>query len=398
MDKKNKIFVIFLGTLLVFLLCFIIYFMFRIKKTDAIVFVDDLTCNYLEEVYADRFIKQIDGTLLEKYLVDTSIVGKRKVEIQYKNRYGFVEQKNFVIEVKDVTPPLIIVNNPYKVFVGEVQNLLDDIFCADDYDDGIRCVISGEYDLNTVGNYHLNISAKDKSGNKSQKDFVLEVVKKSEKNNSSPVERTNFRQIYHKYKSDFTEVGLDISKWQGKVDYAKIKNEGVSFVMLKIGGQRKINGEIIIDPNFYENINKAMEQNLKVGVYFYSYAKNVSEAEKQAIWVVQKIKDYNLSLPIAFDWENWEHYSTFGIGFRTLNKVATSFIQKINHYGYDGMLYSSKYYLENIWYQDYYTKWIAYYSEYNDYKGDYMMWQICNNGKIDGIDGPVDIDILTIPS
>ena len=377
---------------MMFLFVCVILFMIRVKKTDAIVFVDDLTCNYREKVYADRFIKELDGTLLDKYLIDTSVVGKRSIEIQYKNRYGFVEQKRFEIEVKDVTAPTIIVSNPYTVEVGEINRLADYIFCADDYDDGIQCTISGTYDLTKVGKYNLSIQAIDKSGNQATESFTLNVVDKKDVPNKTDV--TLFRQVYQKYKSDNTEIGLDISKWQGNVDFEKISNQGVTFVMLKLGGQSEIGGDIILDPNFVQNIESAVQHNLKVGVYFYSQARNVNEAKRQARWVIQEVSKYHISLPIAFDWENWDNYSAFKIGFRTLNHVASSFIDEINHYNYEGVLYSSKFYLENVWYEENYKKWLAYYTKQNDYNGDYFMWQVCNNGRIEGINGDVDIDIL----
>ena len=189
-------------------------------------------------------------------------------------------------------------------------------------------------------------------------------------------------------------LGLDISKWQGDVDYAKIKKEGVEFVMLKIGGQTKINGEFSIDPKFYDNIEGALANDIKVGVYFYSYATNVEEAKKQADFIMQKLDNYDIDMPIAFDWENWSKYTRFHISFHTLNKVASAFIDRVEEFGYDGVLYSSKYYLENIWYQEDYTNWLAYYNDEFDKYQDYYMWQMCNNGKINGINGYVDIDIM----
>lgn len=395
MNKRKKILMIIVGVLAVFLFVFVIILMIHVKNTNAIVLSDNLSCLYREEVYVSHFIKDVDGTLIDDYLVDTSVIGSKRIDVQYKNRYGFVEQKRFQIEVKDESAPMIVVKNPYIVFLGEVTNLLDDIFCADDYDDGISCVISGEYDLNVVGEYPLSISAQDKSGNETKKEFILNVINKEDDSKSSEdVTYTDFKDVYDRYKDEGTEIGVDISKWQGDVDFEKLALAGVSFVMLKIGGQVEIGGDFILDPKFISNIEKATSQGIKVGVYFYSYAKSEDEARKQARWIVKKLGKYHLSLPIAFDWENWHHYSTFGIGFRTLNHVAGAFISEVQRFGYEGILYSSKYYLENVWYQEDYTKWLAYYTQHNDYDKGFLMWQLCNDGKIDGIDGMVDIDIL----
>ena len=143
-----------------------------------------------------------------------------------------------------------------------------------------------------------------------------------------------------------------------------------------------------------EGIKKALDNGILVGVYFYSYAKTEKEARNQARWIVKKLQNYDVTLPIAFDWENWSSYNSFNISFHSLNKVAKAFVSEVEKYNYDGILYSSKFYLENIWYQEEYTKWLAYYTSNNDYKEKYLLWQLCDDGKIDGIDGYVDIDVM----
>ena len=395
MFKPIKFLIAVFGFLFAILFIFIVLLMIYVKKTDAIVLNEDLTCQYREVVYADQFIKEVDGTLLDRYLIDTSVIGKRRVEMQFKNRYGSVEHKKFYVTVQDVVAPTIVVSNPYEVVVGEVSNLLDHIFCADDYDDGISCVIDGIYNLNQEGRYPLSIYARDKSGNENKRDFILDVVSKasdSKKNSNADI---NFRDVYQKYYKDGYDVGVDLSKWQGAVDFNRIFSSGVSFVMLKVGEQSDIGGRYSIDPNFEEYAKKANELGLKIGVYFKSKARNESEAKRQAKWVIQTIKKYDISLPVAFDWENWDQYSMFKIGFRTLNSVSKSYISEINRYGYVGMLYSSKYYFNNIWYRDEYSsKWIADYAYQGSYPNEYMMWQVSNQGRIDGIDGYVDIDVL----
>lgn len=369
----------------------------RLTTTEGIIFNDNLKVEFMRDVYVSNFIENIDGKLISDYKVDTNEVGKKDIVITFKNMYGFIVSKNLTIEVIDVTSPTVIVSSPYQVVRGSNIKLEEEIFCADDYDDYIDCNINGEYDLNTLGKYNLEIVATDKSGNITNKKFILDVIEKSiNSNNNSSIRYTDFNSIYNKYKSDKTRIGLDISKWQGEVDYAKLKNQGVEFVMLKLGGQIEIGGEFIVDPKFYDNIEGAISNDIDVGVYFYSYAKSSEEAIKQADFIDSKLDKYNINMPIVFDWENWNDYTKFHISFNTLNNVASSFINRVEELGYKGVLYSSKYYLENIWYSNNYTNWLAYYnSEFNDYK-DYYMWQMCSNGKIDGINGYVDIDIMYV--
>ena len=363
------------------------------KKKD-ISLVKDLSCEFREEVYIMDFVAKINGTVIDNPKVDTTHVGIQTVSLTYKTTYGLHLTKQFEIEVKDVISPTVVVSNPYTIEVGSITNLMDTIFCADDYDDNIECNIIGDYDLDKVGKYDLEIVATDHSNNITTKEFTLNVIEKTNKKTTPSKEYTSFDKIYQKYKNEDTLIGLDLSKWQGDVDFSKLKEQGVAFVMLKVGGQTKIGGKFNIDPKFYDNIKKANEYGIKVGLYFYSYAKTEAEAREQAKWVVSKVNDYDIELPIVFDWENWNKYTTFHISFNTLNKVAKAFMEEVEKNGYEAMLYSSKYYLETIWYQEDYKIWLAYYTNNNDYIGDYVMWQLCNNGKIDGIDGYVDIDVM----
>ena len=383
-------------SVIVFLITTLFSFYFFIKYMDNndILLKDDLTCNFRERIHVSDFILNMEGKILNNYYIDTSDVGMKTVSISYRNKYGFKVRKKFKVEVLDVTNPIIYVPNPLIIDSDNNIDIWDKIFCADDYDDNVECNIIGSYDLNKIGNYNLKITANDFSGNKVEKDFVLKVVEKDNNITKKNDVFTSFNAVYNKFKSSNTMIGLDISKWQEEIDFKKLKSSGVEFIMIKIGGQNKIKGNFIEDPKFEDNIKGALANNIRVGVYFYSYATSVIEARKQARWVIKKVKDYDLSLPIAFDWENWTNYKKFHLSFNSLNKIAKSFINEVKSNDYDAILYSSKYYLENIWYEDDYDKWLAYYTENNDYKKDYLLWQMCNNGKINGIKGYVDIDIM----
>lgn len=391
--KKRKKMILFIGFFFLGILSF--SFLFYFMNTEDILLKKDLSCEFREKVYIEDFIEQVNGEVITNTLIDTNFVGKKKLKVQYRNHYGFFKIKEMEIEVLDVTQPTIVVSDPYIVEKGSISNLLDTIFCADDYDDDVRCKIEGSYDLEQIGSYPLTLTAVDHSGNQTSKDFTLKVVSKEKSNSSSNQNRkkTDFKVVYQKYKNANTMIGLDLSKWQQDVDFAKLKDQGVEFVMLKIGGQTKKQGEIQMDPKFLENIQNALFNDLKVGVYFYSYATSVEEARIQAKWVLKELKDYDITLPIAFDWENWSSYTSFHLSFHTLNQIAHAFIDEIEKANYEGMLYSSKYYLETIWYHEEYSIWLAYYTDHNDYLNNYLMWQVCNNGKIEGIDGFVDIDV-----
>lgn len=386
---------VFLSISLFFLCSLIVYLYFT--NTEDLILKKNITYNFRDTIHTKDLIENLNGKLVTNSLIDTNTVGKRKVQISYYNHYGFIENKYALVEIKDVTPPTVVVNNTYFIEKGNKYNLLDKIFCADDYDDDVTCQIIGDYNFNKVGKYSLKIVATDKSNNVTSKSFSLIVSEKKgtpKKENSEPTTITNFKDIYKKYKNEKTLIGLDLSKWQEEIDFDKIKSEGVEFVMIKIGGQSKKSGKIEIDPNFINNIEEALKRNMKVGVYFYSHATSTNEAKKQAEWVAKNLKDYNLSLPIAFDWENWNQYTSYHLSFHTLNQIANAFFNPLETKGYQTLLYSSKYYLDTVWYKEEYNTWLAHYTSDSKDKEEYNMWQICNDGKINGINTLVDIDIM----
>ena len=164
--------------------------------------------------------------------------------------------------------------------------------------------------------------------------------------------------------------------------------------MIRVGYTNGIDGEYILDTKFIQNIEAANKYDIDAGVYFYSYANSIESAKKDAKWVLKQIKDYNIKLPIAFDWEEWNNFNDYNLSFFGLTNMAEVFLDTIEKSGYNGMLYSSKSYLENIWLPTDHDIWLAHYTDNTDYNGEYKMWQLCNNGKIDGINGDVDIDIM----
>ena len=117
-------------------------------------------------------------------------------------------------------------------------------------------------------------------------------------------------------------------------------------------------------------------------------------AKEDAKWVLSQIKDYKIELPIVFDWEEWGHFNEFNLSFYGLTNMADSFIKTVEEKGYKGMIYSSKKYLEYIWFPTKYDVWLAQYNDNVTYDGKYKMWQITDKGKVNGINTLVDIDIM----
>ena len=133
---------------------------------------------------------------------------------------------------------------------------------------------------------------------------------------------------------------------------------------------------------------------IPVGIYFYSHANSRKDAINEAKWIMNKIRNYNVSLEIVFDWENWDSFQEYNLSFYKLTDAANAFVKKVEKNGYKGMVYSSKNYLENIWLKLDSRIWLAHYTNETNYQGKYRVWQICNDGIVDGIsDNQVDINI-----
>ncbi|MEE3342609.1 MAG: GH25 family lysozyme [Bacilli bacterium] len=397
MEHKLDLKVIFV-LIFSFVMLMISLSLYLFMNANDILIKPNPSCNFRDKVYVEDFIYKLDGTLKNNYEIDTRTVGKQEVKAIYQDKHGFYKAKRFMLTVKDKKAPTILVTDEYTINKGFNGRLEDRILCADDYDDNTKCVINGSYNLNEVGVYPLSIMAIDKSGNRADKRFNLRVVEdkktKDKGENNEVVGTIYYKDVYNKYKNNNTMVGIDISKWQGDIDFDKLKKNNVEFIFIKMAGQKKMNDKINIDPKFEYNIRKALDYNFKVGLYFYSCAKSPLEAKKQARYVIKNIKDYNIELPIVFDWEDWENYNGYNMGLNKLNIIAKTFIDELERNEYVGMLYSSKYYLDNIWFlEDYKKIWVANYGELEN-KKKYNYWQLCSDGMIDGINTLVDIDVM----
>ena len=330
--------------------------------------------------------------------IDTNKLGERTVKIKYT--YGNKKYKAKVkVNVVDTTAPTIFSKSTYKVYKGSNTNFVNYILCGDNYDDTPTRKIIGNYDLNKVGTYRVSYYAVDSSGNEASKNFVIKVVEKPKStgaggSSSSTQKLTSFKSVYDEYKKDNNHIGIDVSKYQGEIDFDKVKNSDCEFVIIRLGYQKGINGELVLDPYFKTNIENATKAGLKIGVYIYTYAKSKDDALKQAKWIVDNVGGYKRDLGVSYDWESWTYFNVLNLSYHSFSEVADTFLKEVEKAGYDGVLYSSKYYLENIWNVTTHKVWLAHYTKATNYRGKYNIWQMMSTGSIDGIKGAVDIDIL----
>ena len=373
----------------------------RIKNATVIVELkDDLNLSFYSETKLSDLIVNINGKLNKDITINTKEIGTKKVTFKYVNDENIEIPYTFEYSVVDTTPPIVWLGSSYTVYVGADKDFYKDIMCGDDLDNNPVCKIEGYYDTGTAGSYDLNFVAYDYSGNQTTKPFTLHVKEPattSSKPSTTPqvVNRTYLTDVIANHKTDKTKIGIDVSRYQGDIDFDAVKAAGVEFAIIRVGGTIGIDGEYFVDAKFKQNIEGFNRVGIPVGIYFFSYAPSKASAIKDAEWVYKQIKDYKVELPVVYDWENWSFYNEFNLSFYNLTANAEAFLDTLNKKGYEGMLYGSKNYIEQIWLKTDYPIWIAHYTnDPNITYEQYAFWQICDNGQVDGIYGNVDIDIM----
>ena len=226
--QKRKIVKISLIYIALCIFLFGIYKLFmyiRVKTAKVeIVLQDDLTTPFLSEKKISDFIIHMNGNIVHDQKINTTKIGEKNINFEFINEDGIKVPYRFKIEVKDVTKPVIWLNNSYTIYKGNDVDIASTILCGDDEDKNPNCFLEGEYDFNTVGEYPLTFKAIDRSGNETLQDFILHVVepKKNTSNSTQEKKATLFSDVYASYKNEKTKIGIDVSGWQGDIDFEKI--------------------------------------------------------------------------------------------------------------------------------------------------------------------------------
>ena len=183
-------------------------------------------------------------------------------------------------------------------------------------------------------------------------------------------------------------VGVDVSKYQGAINWQQVRNQGIRFAMIRVGTTNKG-----LDEQFVNNINGANAAGIRTGIYIYSYATNPEQAAAEANLVLSWIAPYTVSFPIAIDIED---SCQKGLNAAQLQAIADTFCGIINAAGYEPMVYSSRNWFLGRMPSVASAKWVAQYNTFCDYPGDYAMWQSSSHGSYAGIPGRVDVDHLYV--
>lgn len=194
-----------------------------------------------------------------------------------------------------------------------------------------------------------------------------------------------------------TKLGIDVSKWNGDIDWYRVKDSGVEFAIIRAGYRGSVTGSIVVDPYFEYNMHAAQAAGVSAGIYFFTQAVNEVEAVEEASAVIELIKEYEIDYPVYIDTEGaGGNGRADGIDSETRTSVCEAFCRTIQNAGYRAGVYASRnWYNHNLDMErlDRYQIWLAEYRSVPLYEGYYNMWQYTSKGKIDGISGNVDLNI-----
>ena len=187
-------------------------------------------------------------------------------------------------------------------------------------------------------------------------------------------------------------AGIDVSKWNGNIDWGKVKSSGITFAIVRCGGRYRNDRTLYKDPNYAANMKGATSAGIKTGVYFYSTALSVGEAVEEASLAVSMARGYKVSLPIFIDMEDSVQA---GLSTEQRTAIAQAFCETVRSAGYTPGVYANYTWWTtklNAGALSRYRVWIARYNTTLGYSGKYDIWQYSSKGKINGINGNVDVN------
>ena len=194
-----------------------------------------------------------------------------------------------------------------------------------------------------------------------------------------------------------SRVGIDVSKWNGDIDWDRVKNAGVEFAIIRAGYRGSTTGGLVEDSCFAANMRGAAASGMPVGVYFFTQAVNEVEAVEEASAVLELIREYELEYPVFIDTEGaGGNGRADNLDPETRTLVCEAFCRTIANAGYTAGVYASRnWYNNNLHTQklENYCIWLAEYRSAPLYQGYYHMWQYTSKGAVDGIAGNVDMNI-----
>ncbi len=200
-----------------------------------------------------------------------------------------------------------------------------------------------------------------------------------------------------------TSVGVDVSTYQGTVDWAAVKDSGVDYVIVRAAYRGYETGKIVPDDLYEQNIRGAADAGLHVGVYLYSQALSEDEAREEADYLLGLIEGLPVDYPVVYDQEEYtaDQARTDGLTGEQATLNALAFCERVYDAGYLPMIYTNNDWAQNMYDMerlDHYPIWYADYTAAPSLTGGFAMWQYTDSGQVPGVTGPVDLNLLFLPA
>lgn len=192
--------------------------------------------------------------------------------------------------------------------------------------------------------------------------------------------------------------GIDVSKYQGEIDWEKVAADGVKYAFIRLGYRGYSTGKMVMDESFEYNVTEALKNGVAVGVYFVTQAVSAEEGAEEAAFVLDAIAPYNITWPIVLDMEEaaGSNARTLGLSAEERTDATVAFCEAIKKAGHTPMLYSHiRWFIEELELERLtdYDKWFAQYFNRPFFPYEFQVWQYTNTGSVDGIKGNVDLNI-----
>lgn len=223
------------------------------------------------------------------------------------------------------------------------------------------------------------------------------ILSQTAKNPYGPEDFT-YENGYLTCKTTESELGIDVSRYQGEIDWQQVRAAGIEFVFVRVGYRSAKDGSLNEDIRARENLRGAKEAGLKIGAYFFSQAVSAEEAREEAEFALSIVKDYEIDLPLVYDWEYVnEEARTSEMISETMMACIHSFCDVVEAAGYEKMVYFNRDLARRLLAMEELTEYKIWFAMYEDYpdapcKPDY--WQYTNEGSVPGIEGNVDINLF----
>lgn len=319
--------------------------------------------------------------------------------------FFYAEQRNKTLQavaevkiLKEENENMYTKNQVEEFIEKAKQEILDKIKSMLESGEGMLSILQKYYPNYVIATsrgsyYFFPISDKLEKNNFNLEKFTYPVFDKEK-------EEWQGTATYMKGTREEAKKGIDVSTFQGDINWKKVKDTGMDFAIIRLGFRGYENGKIVLDSKFKDNIEGSLKVGLDTGVYFFTEALTEEEAIEEAEFVIENLKEYKINMPVVIDVEesaNIEKTRTRDLTANQRTKNVIAFCERIKKAGYDIMIYGnlkSFMIMMNIDELEEYDKWFAYYRYPFHFPYKIKMWQYTAYEKVDGIEGKTDVNLM----